>query len=269
MGRRLGARGGLRPPRAGGRGASVVRVLDAPPALLAPARAPWRGWAGVRVVLLVLSLVVLVAALVGGERAASVQELRDAAQAGRLSSVRVSGDLPAGVTGEVVQQVRWRDGWRLHLTEVRLVSPGRLPGTAPGATGGGAALPVTTRDLGQAVRDWQPGVPVQRVERTGAQLSADVLGTTVHGWVVVLLLVQVLGTLAVLVGAPQPWWATRWAWFWLLSLPLGATAFLLLSGPLPGRPQHAPASRRLRGGWALVIAVLLARSTLLSGAVTP
>ena len=46
-----------------------------------------------------------------------------------------------------------------------------------------------------------------------------------------------LAGLALLVTGPQPWRATRWAWFWLLLLPpVGSIAFLLLSGPTAGLP---------------------------------
>ncbi|MCI2237700.1 hypothetical protein MN205_04250 [Kineococcus sp. TRM81007] len=240
-------------------------MLDASSTPLPPVRAPWRGWAGVRAALLAVTLVVLLVTLVFGERAADVQDLRVAARAGRVAGVQVVGGLPAGATGEVVQRVRWRADWRgawqVRSAEVRLVSDEHLVGALSDAVGEASALPVTTRDVGQAVRAWDPGVRVERVEHArGFVLSARVLGATVRGWVVVLLVVQSLGALLVLIGAAEPWWATRWAWFWLFSLPLGTTAFLLLSGPLPGRRQHAPGSRRLRGGWAFVLAVLVGGS---------
>jgi hypothetical protein len=62
-----------------------------------------------------------------------------------------------------------------------------------------------------------------------------------------------LAWLAFLVGGPQPWRATRWAWFWLGFPPVGVLAHLLLSGPTPGLPAPRRPDRRLTGGWAFLI----------------
>ena len=51
--------------------------------------------------------------------------------------------------------------------------------------------------------------------------------------------------------------ATRWAWFWLQWNPVGVLAFLLLSGPVPGVPAPRPGARRLTGGWAFLLSLLL------------
>ena len=63
--------------------------------------------------------------------------------------------------------------------------------------------------------------------------------------------------LGLLVTGPQPWRATRWAWFWLLLPPVGSIAFLLLSGPTPGLPAPKNPRRRLSGGWALLLSLPL------------
>jgi hypothetical protein len=41
------------------------------------------------------------------------------------------------------------------------------------------------------------------------------------------------------------------------AVPFGVTAFLLLSGPLPGRRSGVPGPRRLRGGWAFVLSMVV------------
>jgi len=65
--------------------------------------------------------------------------------------------------------------------------------------------------------------------------------------------------LALLLGGAEPLRATRWAWFWLLTVPyVGVPAFLLLSGPTPGLPGPRPGRHRLTGGWAFLLSVLLA-----------
>lgn len=67
-----------------------------------------------------------------------------------------------------------------------------------------------------------------------------------------------LGVLLLIVGGPEPWRATRWAWgwVWLLSGPVGSVAYLLLGGPL-GLLRPRPGHRRLTGGWAFLLAWVL------------
>lgn len=63
--------------------------------------------------------------------------------------------------------------------------------------------------------------------------------------------------LFVLIGGPQPRWATKWAWFWLSFLPLGWAVFLLLEPvPLWRRTMSHPPERRFTGGWAWITAVI-------------
>lgn len=74
------------------------------------------------------------------------------------------------------------------------------------------------------------------------------------------LLVAWLATLWLVVRGPEPYRATRWAWFWLLAPglgPLGPLACVVLSGPTPGLGVVRPAGRRLRGGWALLVSLAL------------
>jgi len=63
-----------------------------------------------------------------------------------------------------------------------------------------------------------------------------------------------LAVLLLIIGGPEPWRATRWAWgwAWLLAGPLGGAAYLLLGGPL-GLLRPASPHRRLTGGWALLV----------------
>lgn len=106
------------------------------------------------------------------------------------------------------------------------------------------------------------GAWVARLE-AGAPLrapSTDVFGWTAPGafgaaafW----LLVAVIVVLAV---EPEPWWATRCSWLWLVLAwpPVVGVALLLLSGPTPGvQPPRYP-DRRLTGGWAFLLAAAVA-----------
>ena len=68
----------------------------------------------------------------------------------------------------------------------------------------------------------------------------------------------VIATLFVLINGPQPRWATRWAWFWLIMNPalvVTVPLFLIGSGPLrPTDGPVAPIGKRLTGGWAFFLA---------------
>lgn len=59
-------------------------------------------------------------------------------------------------------------------------------------------------------------------------------------------------------AGPAPWRATSWAWIWLIlgGGPLGSIAYLLLGGPL-GLWRPRDVNRRLTGGWAFLIALVL------------
>ena len=69
-----------------------------------------------------------------------------------------------------------------------------------------------------------------------------------------------LAVLLLLIGGPQPRLATKWAWFWLgIAVTPLWLAFVVLE-PLPmwaDRPQPA-ARRRLTGGWAFLLSLVLA-----------
>ncbi|WP_041291827.1 hypothetical protein [Kineococcus radiotolerans] len=230
--------------------------------------ASWRGWAGVRAVLLVLTAVVVLAALVRGEHGATLRDLQDDVGSGRVSRVQVTGDLPPGTTGTARQEVRWRSGWRTHQVEVQLVAGPLASGTGGTTMTGddGSPLPVTRQDVGALVRSWDPQVRVDRTGYPSASYSATVLGLEVPGWVGLLTLLQWLGAVLLLIHGPEPRWVSRWGWFWSFALPFGVTAFLLSSGPLPGRRYVAPGPGRLRGGRAFVVSLLLAGALGGSGA---
>lgn len=119
------------------------------------------------------------------------------------------------------------------------------------------------------------GVPV-RVVPVGYSSTEMVtpdgwLQTTFGPWVVLLGLLAVGLCWVTLITSPQPWLATKWAWFWLLAaMPVLWIAFLALEPrPLrtslrlaaagrgvPGRPRVLLGGReqRLTAGWALLIA---------------
>ena len=77
-------------------------------------------------------------------------------------------------------------------------------------------------------------------------------------WANVLAIVTVLASFGLLVAGPKPRLATRWAWFWLFCVapPLSTLAFLLLGGSVvAGQREHR--GRRLTGGWAFLLSIVL------------
>lgn len=217
---------------------------------------PAPGWDRIRLVVAVGWVLLAVTVVIVGERTVSVSQLESDLASGRVNTVQVTGGLPAGGEGFSTQQVRYDDGWFAHRVEIRLVSPGvDDPGGRLG--GGDQRETVRTNDIGADIERRHPGVRVVREE--WPESSATIASWTVPGWVGVSAIALSLAVLYILVAGPRPWRATRWAWFWLLSTPVGAVAFLILSGPTPPVPVPLPrdGSRRLTGGWALLLSLLV------------
>lgn len=170
---------------------------------------------------------------------------------GDVDTVRVVGELPTRGTGYSVVEVHWRHGSMRYTADVVQV---RGRSAKPRAATDGAT-PVVHAAPSSRLRALQPNLRVtQDQNRSG--------GGRLLGWQVTSYLGFVAGLLffaglAVLVAGPQPWRATRWAWFWLLMPPVGAIAFLLASGPTPGLPGPGDPHRRLTGGWAFLLSIPL------------
>lgn len=79
----------------------------------------------------------------------------------------------------------------------------------------------------------------------------------VPAWLGATVLAVVLAVLLTVGHGPQPWRATRWAWFWLAFSPLGQLGFLLLSGPTPGVSAPRRPQRGLTGGKGFLLSLLL------------
>ena len=201
--------------------------------------------------LLVCWLIVGVATVTTGERVSSWDQLRESVAAGEVDAVKVVGGLPAGGTGYSVVGVHWRHGWIGYTAEVVQVR-GRTD-VSDAATDD--ATPVVHAPPSSLLAASQPGLRVtQDQERSG---RGRLLGWQVPNSVGVVSLLLVFAAFGTLVAGPVPWRATRWAWFWLFTPPIGAVVFLLASGPVPGLPAPPDRHRRLTGGWAFLVSLPL------------
>ena len=226
---------------------SLQTRVDAP---TSPVQPP-SGWDRLRWALIVGWIALVATAVVVGHRSSSLRSLEDAIASGRVHTVHVAGGLSRGASGFATQQVRWRSGLLHYEARVLQASAGDHPhreGAAPGA-------PVLRTEAGAYLVRAHPGVHVVRERLSWS--GASILGWELPGWMGVAGLLAFLATLVLLVSGPRPWRATGWAWFWLLSTPVGVLAYLVLSGPTPLVPAPRPHSRRLTGGWAFLLALAL------------
>lgn len=163
------------------------------------------------------------------------------------------GEMPSGATGYSIVDVVWRDGLLTYHAEVVHVRGRTNEREARSAAGDDVPLLRTspTRHL----QELQPGLTVSDEQRTS---HGELLGWRVPSALALGAFGLFLGWLSFLVSGPQPWRATRWAWFWLAFPPVGIIAHLLLSGPTPGIPAPRRPDRRLTGGWAFLIYLVVA-----------
>lgn len=210
------------------------------------------GWRVVGRIVLVGWAVLLVAACVTGERASSFAELEGAVASGDVHVVRVTEGLPAGGRGYAVVDVHWRDGWFGDYTRVIEARP---VSDAPRWSSDDATAVVG--DLRSRLTAAQPGLVIERVDRQGSEVTFH--GFRLPDWTVVVYTILGLATLFLLIAGPQPQRATRWAWFWLITMAtaVGVPAYLLLAGPATHRFPPRNPSRRLTGGWAFLLALVL------------
>ncbi len=220
-----------------------------------PVRRPTSGWDRARQALVVGWLLVIAAMLVAGARTTSLGDLREAVARGDVDGVTVTSGLPARATGYVLVQVGWREGlWRHEAAVVEWRgSPTERVEARESARDQGATA--VHGSLAAALRAADPGLTVSVSDHDLS--SSTLLGWRCPPWLGLVAAALVLCGLGLLLGGPEPWRATRWAWFWLLVPPLGSIAFLLLSGPTPGLPRPKDGTRRLTGGWAFLLAVPL------------
>ncbi|MFI7586113.1 hypothetical protein ACIB24_03445 [Spongisporangium articulatum] len=208
-----------------------------------------------RVVLLVAWIAMAGVFAVVGDDGGDFRGLLDGVQAGRVTQVTVEGPgLAVDEKGSAEQVVHWREGrggWHRLYTRVRATSAS----APPDYDVRDGVWRLHARDVGAFLTDRQPDLLVTRQDDIDYDTSV-LAGWRVPMWLQAVVVVVQLLVLMLIIGGPEPWRATRWAWFWLFLLPPGGFLFLLLSGPTPLIPAPRDPGRRLRGGWAFVICLL-------------
>lgn len=204
-------------------------------------------------VLLAGVLVMYAAAAVVGERETDLPHLRAAIASGEVTEVRLSEGLDDGSRGYIGVKVAWEQHGVSHSTTVTQASGERQ---ARQARRGNASTPVAVGDVADFLTADGQQVRVAGTTQRPFGTSTEVLGFTVPGGFFVAQLVITCATL-LLIGAREPWRATRWAWAWLVLLtPVGVPGFLLLGG-MTGLLRPKAPQRRLTAGWALLLALLV------------
>lgn len=223
----------------------------------APAR-PTRAVTTFRIVAAALLLgwvCVLAALAVTGERDASWGSLSDAVRSGQVDHVTVVGSLgfeDPTIAGSAVVEVHWRD----HLMMRKTTVEERL-GFAPEQL---SDHHVIQDPVSQELHQLAPDLRITSEQYSGGA-SMPVLGLMLNGRAAEVAFVLGVATLFLLVLGPEPERATRWAWFWLFSAcpPLACPAYLVLGGMTKRLPM--PKAKRLTGGWAFLIALVLGGAT--------
>lgn len=229
-------------------------VQETTPSPAPPVRAvrSTRGWAWVRGVLTALWLVLAGLTVLVGVRDTTYADLEAGLASGRVDRVAVSGGLPAGATGSATATVTWRDGLfrdRATLTETTSVREARDSRLSDDRYVVGSVRATLAQRF--------PDATVVRSLKSQSMDGGSVWEVNLPGWLMIGFAVAFLGTLGTITGGPQPWRATRWAWFWVYTIPGGAVAFLVLSGPSWPLPAPRAAHRRLTGGFAVLLTILV------------
>ena len=207
------------------------------------------GWA-----LLACWILFLGSVLVLGARTSTLAHLQDDIASGDVESVTIAGGLHTGARGFATVEVQWRQGIFQYTTKVLESQP--LAARRPRATRDEVTA-VVGPDLGAQLQAQDPGLEV--VHESFPLLPASSLGWRFPEWAALAFLGLVVSSYLMLIFGPRPWRATKWAWFWLFGVapPLGVFAYLLLAGPTSIVPGPKDTNRRLTGGWAFLISLLL------------
>jgi len=205
----------------------------------------------------VLWIGLAVTAVVTGERGGRFDDLRQDLASGAVTQVTVRGaGVPDGAHGQATQTVVWRDRWTIVRQDQVRVSVDRAQGASDGSFSG--TVLDGESDLGAYLRRSYPGLTVVQ-ENTGGSSTSALGFRDVPAFVGVGLLITTLAVLLLIITTAAPWRLTPWAWLWvwLLLSPVAVPLYLLFAGPTPLVPRPRDVDRRLTGGWALLLCLLI------------
>jgi hypothetical protein len=132
--------------------------------------------------------------------------------AGRVHTVRLAGDLSAGESGFSLVEMHWHDRLFDRVSQVQQVSSDDV--SSPNS---GDSDRVVVGDLASHLSNVHPGLRVIREpDAVHHSVSSDIaMRWRVPAWIALINLLAWLTTLSVVINGPEPWRATRWAWFWI------------------------------------------------------
>lgn len=229
-----------------------ANTLVRPQPAVALGRAVWELGRWLCLVLFVVGAVIMLSL---GTRETPFENLRNGLEAGTVQQVRIEGAM--GGTDGLVHEERgyatvrlvWQDGPFRKVAEVRQAA---TSADIPQATEQDD-LPLVVGRVDSFLRESAPGVRTTWGDPPGSW--AAMYGWQLYGGWAALIFLPMLLPLLVIAYGPDPRGATAWAWFWLCLGPqaiVGIPAYLLwgAKGAVPGR-------RRLTGGWAFVLCLVL------------
>lgn len=196
-----------------------------------------------------------------GERSGDFGSLVSSIEGGDLDVVEAAGALDAGSTGTSIVELHWRVHGLRYVAEVKQVrgNERQLRRLSRGGDVFDGATGRIEGDLAAYLSGLDPSVRLEPTHRTPSGMQYDAFGWQVTGWLLWPVLALLLVTLRLLAVSPEPWRATRFAWFWpILLIPvLGPLAFLLFGGPTGAARALDPRLKRFTGGWAFLLTLLL------------
>ena len=224
---------------------------------------PHTGWrvapyvARLRYGLLAVFLVVGIGMLVLGARPAPLLELGKALNAGKVTRVTIVGALPPGSIGNARAEIRWHDGVMSRWTQVTQ----ERPDPQGHATQYDSTAPLVTGSIEEHLQAYtEQALTVTHLPR-GDGPTWYLAGWQVPAWVGLLGIIATLLSVALLVSGPETLRATKWAWFWAISSPLGPVMLpvCLLVGIPPTGAVEQPYTKhgRLTGGWSFLLFCVL------------
>lgn len=225
-------------------------------------RSRFLSWSRMRWFAVLLCAVSSIAGVVVGSQQATWYDLQQGLYEGTVDHVEVSGSIESwdredGVSLEAMDAqasptLYWRDGWQRYRTDIRQYS------TAPANQGEDYSPDwpdfVAYGEIAPTLQEMSPTVAVEHTPMRDGFTVTNTFFELPGPWGLVYL-ATIIAFLITLGYGPEPWAATRWAWFWLSTTPftLVVMPLYLLLGAEGARPGRG----RLTGGWAFLLSVFV------------